>query len=228
MSYNKITSFAVKDTMADSNPLKVVRGKEFDDEFDAIAAAVTAQEALLAALVTTPTGGVMMFAGATAPTDFLLCDGAAKSRSTYAALFQIIGTTFGAGDGGTTFNVPNLVERFPYGASSGQLGWNGGSADSTLPSHSHTASTSTWINDPGHNHGAGSHGIDGNQYGSMAGINQRLYGYGNAAYGAYQQLTSSSSTGISAGSSTTVNSAGGSAVNTNLPPFLRMNFIIKT
>jgi len=65
------------------------------------------------------TGSISMFAGGSAPDDYLLCDGAAVSRTTYADLFAVIGTTYGAGDGSTTFNVPNLKSRFPVGAGQG-------------------------------------------------------------------------------------------------------------
>ena len=54
----------------------------------------------------TLTGMVMAFAGTTAPSGWLKCDGSAISRTTYAALFNVIGTTYGAGDGSTTFNLP--------------------------------------------------------------------------------------------------------------------------
>jgi phage-related tail fiber protein len=56
----------------------------------------------------TPTGSTLMFAGTVAPTGWLLCDGLAVSRSTYAALFAVIGTAFGVGNGSTTFNVPDI------------------------------------------------------------------------------------------------------------------------
>jgi microcystin-dependent protein len=65
-------------------------------------------------------GMIFPYAGATAPTGFLLCDGAAVSRTTYADLFALIGTTYGAGDGSTTFNVPDLRGRFAIGAGTGQ------------------------------------------------------------------------------------------------------------
>ena len=64
-----------------------------------------------------PTGVVMPYAGDTAPEGFLLCNGQAVSRTTYANLFTFIGTKYGAGDGSTTFNVPNLVNRFVEGGS---------------------------------------------------------------------------------------------------------------
>lgn len=55
----------------------------------------------------TPTGVIFPFAGLTAPSGFLICDGSAISRTTYANLFKAIGTTYGSGDGSTTFNLPN-------------------------------------------------------------------------------------------------------------------------
>jgi len=61
------------------------------------------------------TGTVLPFAGASAPTDWLLCYGQAVSRTTYANLFAVIGTTYGAGDGSTTFNVPDLRGRVAAG-----------------------------------------------------------------------------------------------------------------
>jgi hypothetical protein len=54
-----------------------------------------------------PVGAAFGFGGATAPEGYLLCDGAAVSRHDFAALFAVIGTTYGAGDGSTTFTLPN-------------------------------------------------------------------------------------------------------------------------
>lgn len=85
----------------------------------------------------------MTFAGTAAPEGYLMCDGAAVSRTTYATLFAVIGTTFGAGDGSTTFNVPDLSGRVPLGVSSSHLlGSTGGSETVTLteqelPAHVH-------------------------------------------------------------------------------------------
>ena len=63
----------------------------------------------------TPTGTVIFHAKNTAPTGFLKANGAAVSRSTYSALFTEIGTTFGVGDGSTTFNVPDMRGYFARG-----------------------------------------------------------------------------------------------------------------
>ena len=62
-----------------------------------------------------PTASLLAYAGSTAPAGWLLCGGQAVSRTTYATLFGIIGTTYGAGDGSTTFNVPDLRGRVVAG-----------------------------------------------------------------------------------------------------------------
>lgn len=96
-----------------------------------------------------PPGIIWAYSAAAAPSGFLLCDGAAVSRTTYAALFAVIGITYGSGDGSTTFNLPDLRQRFPLGkAASGTgstLGGTGGNIDHTHtgPSHTHTVASHT-------------------------------------------------------------------------------------
>jgi tail collar domain/collagen triple helix repeat protein len=68
---------------------------------------------------TTPVGSMVAFASATPPSGWLLCDGRAVSRTTYAALFAAIGTAWGIGDGSTTFNLPDMRGRFPRGVDNG-------------------------------------------------------------------------------------------------------------
>ena len=65
-----------------------------------------------------PVGTVMALASNSIPVNWLLCDGTAVSRFTYAALFATIGTAYGAGNGGSTFNLPNLKGRLPIGKDS--------------------------------------------------------------------------------------------------------------
>jgi microcystin-dependent protein len=60
-------------------------------------------------------GMIVMFGGSTPPDEWLLCDGSAVSRSTYSVLFGLLGTTYGTGDGSTTFNLPDLRSSFPLG-----------------------------------------------------------------------------------------------------------------
>lgn len=118
----------------------------------------------------TPIGALMPYVGSTAPDSFwLICDGAAVSRTTYATLFAIVGTTYGSGNGSTTFNLPNLKGRTVVGYDSGQtefnaLGKTGGEKTVTLattqiPAHSHpvTIDNSSSLNHRHsieHNHGS--------------------------------------------------------------------------
>jgi microcystin-dependent protein len=113
--------------------------------------------------LTATIGAIVDFAGSAPPAGWLLCGGQAVSRTTYTALFQVIGTTYGAGNGSTTFNLPDLRSRVPYGrdamggvgsgrinnyfASANTLGAGGGNQEP----HQHTHTVS--ISDPSHVHG---------------------------------------------------------------------------
>lgn len=110
-----------------------------------------------------PPGAYMWYAGTTAPTvyGFLECDGSAISRTTYAELFTVIGTTYGAGDGSTTFNLPSQARRVLVGrggsgtATLGStVGSTGGAETHTLtqtemPAHTHSFSPSTFASQYG-------------------------------------------------------------------------------
>lgn len=115
----------------------------------------------------TPVGLIAPYAGSIAPLGYLLCDGAAVSRTIYADLFGIIGVTYGAGDGVTTFNLPNLKGKVIVGYNAlevefDNLGETGGekthaltTAELAVHSHANTASASTTgsTSDPGsHGH----------------------------------------------------------------------------
>lgn len=82
--------------------------------------AITAPK--LATAVATPAGCMSMLPGSSVPSGWLLCDGSAKSRTTYSALFSTIGTAYGAGDGSTTFNLPDMRQRFPLGKTASGTG----------------------------------------------------------------------------------------------------------
>ena len=115
-----------------------------------------------------PTATIVPWSSASVPTGFLECNGQAVSRSTYSALFAIVGTTYGAGDGSTTFNTPDLADNVPVGKSNnkslastggantvsatGNVG--GSTANATLStaqlaSHSHGLSTTQQLNQTG-------------------------------------------------------------------------------
>jgi microcystin-dependent protein len=81
-----------------------------------------------------PSGTLLTFAGSTAPDGWLLCDGSAVSRTTYARLFAAISTTYGNGDGALTFNIPDLRGVYPRGA-----GTNGTANYGGVTGHTPTA-----------------------------------------------------------------------------------------
>jgi microcystin-dependent protein len=122
-----------------------------------------------------PTGTVSQFAGSTAPTGWLICDGSAISRSVYSDLFGVVGTTYGAGDGSTTFNIPDLRGRVPVGHSSGgktqvaALGNNEG-LTATLRNILHAHSM--------YNYYTGTHTVSGGLYGTNT-QNTTLYTSGD-------------------------------------------------
>lgn len=107
----------------------------------------------------TPPGVIMQWATVTAPVGYLICDGSAVSRTGFAALFAIIGTTHGAGNNSKTFNIPSIVGRAAVGRNSGDssfasLGYRGGSTlaqltANKLPSHTHSITDNHAMNDPG-------------------------------------------------------------------------------
>lgn len=155
-----------------------------------------------------PVGQITMWPTNTAPTGWLLCYGQAVSRSTYATLFALIGTTFGSGDGSTTFNLPDMRGRSPLGkdnmggssanrvtaAAADTIGGSGGAENHTLttaeiPPHPHPITVT-----------------DGS---GPTGSNVKV-----------------SNTATSAGTANTGNNTGGGGAHNNMPPYLTLNFII--
>lgn len=94
------------------------------------------------------TGAIMAYAGSTVPDGWLLCDGSAVSRTDHADLFDIIGTTYGVGDGSTTFNVPDLQGRTIVGVGSGS-GLSARALGDTFGAETHTLTTAEI---PSHTH----------------------------------------------------------------------------
>lgn len=100
-----------------------------------------------------PVGTVLSFAGSSAPEGWLLCDGSAVSRTTYANLWATISTTYGSGDGSTTFNIPDAMGRTIVGAGAGS-----GLTSRTIATKSGgETSTIDTTNLPPHTHGLNSH-----------------------------------------------------------------------
>jgi len=117
-NYVQSTNFATKDALSSGDPLKIVKGTEINTEFNNISTAIATKAD--SSSVPVLTGVVLYFAANAAPTGFLAANGAAVSRVTYAALFAVTGTTFGVGDGSTTFNLPDLRGEFIRGWDDGR------------------------------------------------------------------------------------------------------------
>ena len=182
-----------------------------------------------------PIGTGMDYFGTTPPTGYMFADGTAISRTEYAALFAIIGTTYGDGDGSTTFSLPDkrrkvTVLKDSANTNFNTLGKTGGSETVTLtvaqmPSHTHTFSgtaASHTHTQAAHNHTAG-----GYTYTTDHGNYPALCGNGTSGY----KLTTSSVTPTINSTSITpkgTNSSTGSGeAHSNLQPYLVCNYIIK-
>lgn len=97
----------------------------------AINGTLSVQGAGIVPFAQVPTGSILAFAGATAPAGYLPCDGSRVSRTTYSALFAVIGTSFGQGDGSTTFNVPDLRGMFVRGKEGANVAFSAGAVNVT-------------------------------------------------------------------------------------------------
>lgn len=151
--------------------------------------------------VETPIGTILPFGSSNVPSGYMVCDGRALSRTTYNELFSVIGTTYGSGDGSTTFNIPNLKGKVSVGLDSNdtsfdELGETGGEKEHTLtikeiPSHNHSIIKPRWSTGAGANAMYGSNGEGaGSQYDHLG----------------YQ---------------------GGGQAHNNLQPYIVVNYIIK-
>lgn len=162
-----------------------------------------------------PTGVILPFAGSSAPAGFVMCFGTALSRTSQANLFSVIGTTYGAGDGSTTYNVPDFRGRTPIGSGAG-VGLTTRSLGGQLGEENHTLILSEI---PQHQHvvprdGRTPSGIDGTGAGSESGGTPDNVGNSTGGY-PWRTLVND------------VYSGGNGAHNT-MQPSLVVNFIIKT
>lgn len=219
-NYTKATNFTAKDTLPSGDSNKIIKGQEIDTELTAVAAAVASKadinsptftgtptaptaasgtnstQIATTAFATTvaaaafPSGGIILWSGSVAsiPSGWYLCNG--------------------------SNGTPDLRDKFVVGAgSSYAVAATGGSTDSIVVSHTHTA-TST-VTDPGHLHSdTGSYQV----WGSTSGPDS------NQAWGGTHN-TSSATTGVTV--ATSISTTGSSGTNANLPPYYALAYIMK-
>lgn len=190
--------------------------------------------------VLVPIGACMDFAGDVIPDGWLDTNQGAVSRTTYAALFAVIGTQFGSGDGTTTFDLPHKDGRVTVGLKPGDsdfniLGENGGAKTHTLtvgemPSHNHTQNSHNHVQDA-HNHTQNAHAHT--VFGAMnadTGTTRRQVSLTTGGSDAQTQATTptnQATTPTNQVATATNQVAGGGGSHPNMPPYLTLNFIIR-
>ena len=204
-----------------------------------------------------PAGIVSAFAGVTAPSGWLMCYGQAVSRTDYSALFTALSTTYGSGDGSTTFNIPDMRGRAIAGVdnmggtaasrltstvltASNTLGATGGTQTHTLTtaelaSHNHTQDSHNHTQN-GHSHAVYFDAIDArSQYSGTSDAGSTTFGLGDAtvvptywAYtGTYVAGQSIGSTATNIATTATNQATGSGSAHLNTQPTLVLNYIIK-
>ena len=166
-----------------------------------------------------PPGIVLPYAASTAPAGYLLCDGQAVGRTAYANLFALIGTTYGAGDGSTTFSLPDLRGRVP-------VMQDGSSEFASLNARGGEKTHTLTVNEmPSHNHsGAAAESPFSRPAKWIGGVPASTTG------GGYTMLTGDSATGSTGNyhdHALSINSAGGGTPHNVLQPYIVLNYIIK-
>ena len=160
-----------------------------------------------------PTGALMPYAGSSAPTGYLLCDGSAVSRTTYATLFGVISTTYGAGDTTTTFNLPDLRGRLPMGAGTGTGGGASGTGAPTGGSALTARSRGAWLGEETHTL-----------------TTTEMPAHTHTVQASNTQGGSGTKVAIGTGSATAItsDSSGSDGAHNNVQPVIVVNYIIKT
>lgn len=229
-NYVKSTNFAIKDNLVTTDPAKIIKGIEIDNEYNAISNAIASKADVnspsLTGTPTAPTATAGTNTNQIATTAFALANGVPSGcivlwSGSIASIPS--GWVLCNGSSGT----PDLRNRFVVGAGSTYaVAATGGSADATLVSHSHG------VSDPGHAHGVSDPGHSHSFPSALAGgPNSGQIMRGDVLQATAYYGTNASGTGISihgAGTGISIQSSGSSATNANLPPYYALAYIMKS
>ena len=174
-----------------------------------------------------PAGSIMMYAAVSPPSGYLLCDGSNVSRTTYSVLFTAIGTNYGAGDG-STFGVPNLEARFPigYNASTYLLAGTGGAtADTPTLSGTNAGTSITEAQMPSHTHDTWGNNWPTGSWTGGTGTSQSSV---TQASGTLATTSTLRTLATGSGATHTHTWTGTSTAVDTVPPYVVVNYIIKT
>lgn len=162
-----------------------------------------ASAASVAALPVVIPGSVLLWPANAAPTGYLECDGSAVSRATYAAIFTVMGIAYGAGDGSTTFNLPDMRGYFArgwdHGAGVDPARTFGSTQQDQFQTHAHN------VSDPSHSHALSGISSNAKYLDSSTGGPNDYTGTGAHSTGVIPQNTNTSATGVTVGAPSTGN-----------------------
>ncbi len=214
----ELNSVVTDATLIDTADSRLSDSRTCNNTFDNASTARTnlglGTAAIESAASLSPTGGVQAYAGSSSPTGWLICDGSAVSRTTYSDLFSVVSTTYGVGDGSTTFNLPDISGRVIAGKestasllTSAGSGVDGATLGSTGGSQTHQLDENEM---PIHDHDTSDRydTTSRNMADTGSGVSVRLNNITTLAR--------------------TVTSAGGDLAHQNTQPTIVLNYIIKT
>ena len=195
-------------------------------------------------------GSIVMFAGRTAPAGWIICDGSAVSRTDFSALFDVVGTQYGEGDGSTTFNLPDISGRLIIGSSSSHPVASVGGEETHVLTSQEMAEHTHVVGQHGH-----ANGITATTPALTHKITQAVFKYnarsgarGGSSSGTYKACTGASSVGATRSTSVAVDNhpasdcsvngsitdcdafdtsvSGQGMAHSNMQPYITLNYII--
>lgn len=216
---NLTTNYSLNKPLVNDATDEDLWGGYLNDSMDDIDTQMKATADAVAAVSTIPVGTISCYGGTSAPSLWLLCYGQAVDRTTYSALFTALGTTYGSGDGSTTFNLPDLRGRVVAGqddmggTSANRLtnqtgGLDGDTLGATGGAETHTLTEAQM---PSHYH--------------VHGIYSETQSNSNYKRGGSETKQSFGTATTTSGAGSTANTGSGSAHN-NVQPTIILNYIV--